>query len=876
MTRGPILYVGMELDACGVLGSLPLGEITDRHRVALTPPPLQPAADPLAEARRHGCRTAIVELGRGWPGRRPLRCIRTLSGAGLEVLLHYSREDAVERVDRHRLRHLAKLFLVTTLYRLLDRGFRHSAARGPEFPRHWSETAAEDEDAFRIRMWTRLRLAIGGGRPIQPRDLIAKGDRIRVTGPGLYLRLDYWNQDVVGGGYGHTVYVAQGLDAACERLTCLVTSRFEDLDKLGVRQILVSLAEREALGTGERDILEANAYFYWQLKAAVAAISPSFIYERLVPGSWAGARIAKELAIPHYVEFNGSEAMIQRTFAGRPYTEERLFLAAEKAVLRQATVVNVVSQALVEGLRAMGVAPERILVNPNGADPAVFRPGSSQDRAGVRGSFGWTPGHCVVGFIGTFAGWHGIEILADALPRICRADPNIRFLLIGGGSLEHLVANAVEANGLADRVVMTGRIPQAEAVPLLQACDIFVSPHHRHMQHGRFFGSPTKLFEYMSVGGAIVASDFEQIGTVLRPAADVGALADPGFSVTDQRAILVQPGNAEQLVQAVLLLAKRPDLWAPLGRNARRAVTSEFSWDAHVQRLLAHVKTLAMHGKRDDKLATAVQNIDKAQIRAQWDDNPCGSHHGDAGLGPRDLAWFEAIERHRFVDYAPWMPDVMEFGRHCGEKVLEIGAGLGTDLARFAKGGAIVTDLDFSLGHLTHAKANFAARGLDGTFLQGDAEDMPFDDATFDLVYANGVIHHTPYTEKVVDEIQRVLRPSGRLICMVYSENSLHYWKDIIFNYCLRRRKIHRLSPNAVMSQEVEMSETDSQPLVKVYTAAKLREMFGSFERIEICKRQLTPPERPRLLRWLPASALQRVMGWNLIVKARKPALRHR
>src|SRR5207253_2287024 len=86
-------------------------------------------------------------------------------------------------------------------------------------------------------------------------------------------------------------------------------------------------------------------------------------------------------------------------------------------------------------------------------------------------------------------------------------------------------------------------------------------------------------------------------------------------------------------------------------------------------------------------------------------------------------------------------------------KILEVGAGIGTDLAQFARNGGVVTDLDLSSGHLELAKENFALRGLPGQFILHDAETLPFDDNTFDVVYSNGVIHHTPNTHAEVPRL---------------------------------------------------------------------------------------------------------------------------
>jgi ubiquinone/menaquinone biosynthesis C-methylase UbiE len=269
-------------------------------------------------------------------------------------------------------------------------------------------------------------------------------------------------------------------------------------------------------------------------------------------------------------------------------------------------------------------------------------------------------------------------------------------------------------------------------------------------------------------------------------------------------------------------------------------------------------------------VALKTGDLYKDEVQRQWDRDPCGSQYGeDASHG--SLQWFLNIEQHRYGYYAPWMPTLMEFSGHPGERVLEVGAGLGTDLAQFARNGSIVTDLDMSAGHLELAKLNFARRGLTGAFHHGDAENMPFDDATFDVVYSNGVIHHTPNTSRVIGEIRRVLKPGGRAIIMVYAEHSLNYWRNVVYHFGLRQGWLDDYSVGEIMSRTVEISEHGSRPLVKVYTKAKLREMFAGFEDFRVAKRQLVPEERSWYLSWIPTDLLQRLVGWNLIVKARRP-----
>src|SRR5438128_12677372 len=101
-------------------------------------------------------------------------------------------------------------------------------------------------------------------------------------------------------------------------------------------------------------------------------------------------------------------------------------------------------------------------------------------------------------------------------------------------------------------------------------------------------------------------------------------------------------------------------------------------------------------------------------------------------------------------------------------------------LEQISEHGAVLTDIELSAGNLALAQESFRLRGLTGPFVHHDAESLPFPDNSFDVVYSNGVIHHTPNTVRVVADIYRVLRPGGRAIIMIYAENSLYYWRNIV------------------------------------------------------------------------------------------------
>ena len=856
--------------------------LEDRHKLQIDSDGMLVTADIEKELARRDARGVIFTLDRGWADRKVLLLSRRLLGKKVKIFFYWPAESAIEVIDRHRWRSHAKLFFAVSLYRLRRGGL--PAFQDPEAvnkPLSVENVFDQDRAQFEQGILARINAIRNNAHPF-PVEGIRQDDKLGfvVDGVGVYLRTDYWARIKTGGSYGHTCYIAKELAARSKGYVAFMANRFDLMDEQGVRQVVVDRPDAPGV---EREMLIGSEVYYQRLRVAMEYIRPAYIYERLVAGNFAGARLSRDLGIPYIIEYNGSEISMMRSFSGRSYDFEYLFLDAERAAFEQATAISVISDAVRDQVLAMGAKPEKVLVNPNGADTVDFRPGTLEEKAAVKRELGWAESDRVIGFVGTFGGWHGIEVLADALKPVCDACPDARFLLIGHGNLHHLVVEAVERHGLGDRVTLTGALDSRRTQKLLRGCDIYISPHHRGMVDSRFFGSPTKLFEYMALGGGIVASELEQIGEVLSPALRVGDLDNPGLQAGNARAILCQPGNLAEFVAAVSGLCKRTKLCEALGRNARAAAETEYSWGHHVERLLAFLASAGLPERSVAVMETertgpapvaagaplATGDAYKDEVQKQWDNDPCGSHY--VGKVSSRLEFFREAERFRHQEYAPWMREVMEFDDHPGESVLEIGAGMGTDLAQFAIAGSIVTDLDLSSGHLRHAQENFQLRGLSGTFRHGDGEFLPFPENSFDVVYSNGVIHHTPNTQQMVSEIHRVLKPGGKAIIMVYRENSIQYWRDIVYWRGIVQGQLNQWSVGEIMSRSVEISETGARPLVKVYSAAKLKAMFSSFRDVSIYRRQLMKHEPPHSLKWLPVSLLQRFIGWNLIVKATNP-----
>lgn len=264
---------------------------------------------------------------------------------------------------------------------------------------------------------------------------------------------------------------------------------------------------------------------------------------------------------------------------------------------------------------------------------------------------------------------------------------------------------------------------------------------------------------------------------------------------------------------------------------------------------------------------------EKLRAREQWGQDPCGAEYDrEHELGTREF--FDAIERHRYSEYAEWMPRLMGFEKFRGARLLEIGCGMGTDLLQFSRGGAHCTGIDLTPRSIEITQHRFKLYGADGSFMISDGEHLPFGDESFDVVYSNGVLHHTPDTAGAVREVHRVLRQGGTAKIMLYHRHSLNYWVEIVLRRGLLGGEFLRgRSAEEIMSRVIEYSDHEARPLVRVYSRKKAKTLFDRFKDVTVEVEQLTRGELRFLAPLVSDRLLDRLrkqIGWNVIVTAVK------
>lgn len=492
-----------------------------------------------------------------------------------EITSHLLRYQSVE-FSTHHADVVGKPFLTAALLRLLSRG---QAAITDAHGRKRSVTLG-----FVLRhLWGATRDYLGKGaflaRQARKVDQLAKAYaergpvKLDLSVQPVYLRTDLSYGVKAGGSIGHIAGVLNNLDKFGGKPVFLTTDEIPTVRTDLETRLIPPPASYWNLS--ELPLLAANDDLERLGRQWLTDRDLSFIYQRYSTNNYNGLELAHHFGVPFVLEYNGSVIWMNRNW-GKPLQYEALAEKIELLNFQAADLIVVVSQPMKDELIGRGVPADKILVNPNGVDPDRYTP--TVDGTPRRQELG-LEGKTVIGFIGTFGAWHGTDLLAEAYGRLLSAHPEYRertrLLLIGDGVMMPKTKDILAHWQVGANAILTGATQQADGPGYLAACDILVSPTLPNPDGTPFFGSPTKLFEYMAMGKGIVASDLDQLGEVLDH---------------DRTGWLTKPGDVDDLVAGLKRLIDDTALRERLGRAARAEACATYTWEAHTAKIISALK----------------------------------------------------------------------------------------------------------------------------------------------------------------------------------------------------------------------------------------------------------------------------------------------
>lgn len=247
-------------------------------------------------------------------------------------------------------------------------------------------------------------------------------------------------------------------------------------------------------------------------------------------------------------------------------------------------------------------------------------------------------------------------------------------------------------------------------------------------------------------------------------------------------------------------------------------------------------------------------------VRNYWEQEPCGTSPTIVKQTTKySREYYDSIENHRY-NVEPCIHSIAQFTRGYGKKVLEIGVGAGTDHLQWARAGAILSGIDLTDAAINTTNIRLNMYGFNSNLQRVDAERLPFDDKSFDIVYSWGVIHHSENPQLIISEVHRILNFEGEFLGMFYHRRSLVTLR-LWLRFALLVGKPW-LSFSNVLYNHMESIGT------KAYSRRELKQMFKEFKNVEIVP-FLTIYDTRYLPNWLIRFIPQQ-FGWFYGIRAKK------
>jgi PEP-CTERM/exosortase A-associated glycosyltransferase len=286
-------------------------------------------------------------------------------------------------------------------------------------------------------------------------------------------------------------------------------------------------------------------------------------------------RVGRQLGIPVVYEVRAfwEDAAVDHGTTTEGSPRYRLTRRLETHALKRADHVFTICEGLRSDIVARGIASAKVTVIPNAVDIEGFELGGQADPA-LKAKLG-LDGATVLGFIGSFYAYEGLDLLLAAMPALLQQRPDLRVLLVGGGPQDAALKAQAAALGIADKVVFTGRVPHAEVNRYYDLVDLLAYP--RHSMRLTELVTPLKPLEAMAQGRLFVASDVGGHKELVRD-------GETGF--------LFKAGSAEALAGAVLQTLARQADWPRIRQQARQFVETERNWRNSVARYPAAYRSV--------------------------------------------------------------------------------------------------------------------------------------------------------------------------------------------------------------------------------------------------------------------------------------------
>lgn len=303
-----------------------------------------------------------------------------------------------------------------------------------------------------------------------------------------------------------------------------------------------------------------------RLQHVAEQVRPTIIHAHSpVLNAWPALRVGRRLGIPVVYEVRAfwEDAAVDHGSTTEGSLRYSLTHWFETQALRRAQHVFTICEGLRSDIVSRGIPAARVTIIPNAVDIESFEPGGQPDVA-LKAQLGLS-GASVIGFIGSFYAYEGLDLLLDALPDILAKRPDVRVLLVGGGPQDAALKEQAHQLGITEKVVFTGRVPHDQVQRYYDLVDVLAYP--RHAMRLTNLVTPLKPLEAMAQGRVLVASDVGGHKELIRHG---------------QTGVLFKAGSADALAQAIVSLLAGQDRWPAMREAGRRFVEEDRNWTVSV------------------------------------------------------------------------------------------------------------------------------------------------------------------------------------------------------------------------------------------------------------------------------------------------------
>ncbi len=309
-----------------------------------------------------------------------------------------------------------------------------------------------------------------------------------------------------------------------------------------------------------------NFYGYRSLSKTIRASRPDLIYERYSLNTFCGVWASQHFKIPLVLEVNAPLYYEQKKLGRLTFKGMARF--SERWICSNSTRTIVVTKVMKEMLIREGVPDDKLVVMHNGIDPGKLHPDVSDKE--IRRKYG-LKGKVVIGFVGWFRAWHGLEMLLEVVHEVSLAKQNVCLLLVGDGPAYNDLYSYVKTHDLNSEVIFTGSVEREEIAAHIAAMDIAVQPSSTE------YACPMKIIEYMGMGKCIIAPDLPNIREIL----------NDGIN-----GCFFIPGDQKSLRATWIKMLDNPDIRKTLSQNAYKGIFERgFLWQSNAKKVLALVSS---------------------------------------------------------------------------------------------------------------------------------------------------------------------------------------------------------------------------------------------------------------------------------------------